>query len=1105
MKLFIHNTREIGLSLLSLILFCLLFVNGNLLAQPANHIVISEVAPMGGASTAFNTGEFIELYNPLPNDVVLGPNVVITSGEASGSNNAAWTLSLAGKTVKAYGFLLIGDGGVLVTTDVSFPSSKNLANSGSRSYVQIKDGTTVIDAFGWDPSSVTSPNCEGTAFQPTNTNSDKKSFERKSGPLAVADDTLGNAWDTNNNATDFFQNSSAQANPQNSSSKIEINPYNIVATNGPGTASIQPLIWKYNNPTELKFVFRSSTEAINGIQIVKPQLFNWNSNNFVSDPNTINITQTGDTTTFSNFSLSGSDSIVITISNVTASDSTDEFNVNILTSTDGINYNPINIEPKTLVYGLPRSVASIKIKEPNGVASYTGKWVVTKGVVTVANELGSPSYIQDNTAGLAVYDYSVSDSVIIGDEIIVLGKVSPYYELFELSPATLLEKTAEGVPFETLTLTIPQVLTQNQNGFEPYESRLIKINNIEKVLTTNNSPATTWAVTGSGTNYNLVSGNDTLEVRITAGTDLVNLAVPTSKFSIIGALGQYKTFYQLLPRSYRDITIEGNGPQIVSGVPYESDIKYNEITFNFKTNVPGTTILNYGETSAYGNTISDTNKVIDHQITLNGLLPSTIYNVKLGTSNNGDTTYTPNYIVETASSNSSGIMNVYFNHSVDNSVSLGENAQVVNISQKLIDRINAAEYSVDAALYSISGTVGANVASALVSAKNRGVKIRVIGEYDNRNTVPWTTLSNAGIPVIFDNYDAKNAGNGLMHNKFYIFDNRDTSGTNDWVWTGSWNATDPGNNNDAQNVIEIQDKSLANAYRLEFEEMWGSTGELPNSINSKFSVDKTDNTPHHFNIAGIPVEVYFDPTDNTTLQIGKKFQEAKSSINVAMLTFTRNDLAQILINKKNAGEKVHVILDNNTDTGTDFFYLQSNGVDVLLKGNALTGSLHHKYAVIDADNFSLDQTVMTGSHNYSSAAENYNNENTLVIHNNRIANLYLQEFKSRYIEAGGTDLISITDVKTGQSNIPNDFSLDQNYPNPFNPSTTIRFEVPKSQKVLLKVYDVLGREVKTLYDDVASAGVITITFDASGLASGLYIYRLKTDNFTSSRKMLLLK
>ncbi|MFZ2324039.1 MAG: phospholipase D-like domain-containing protein [Ignavibacteriaceae bacterium] len=1106
MKFADKKGESVLIKFLSFILFFIVISYAdNLFAQAANHIVISEVAPMGGASTTFNTGEYIELYNPLPNEVVIGGNVVVTSGEANGTNNAAWTLSLSGKTIKAYGFLLIGDGGVLVTPDAMFPVSKNLANSGARSYIQLKDGGVVIDAFGWDPAAVITPNCEGTALQPSNTTSNKKSFERKSGALAVADDTLGNAWDTNNNSSDFFENTSVQANPQNSSSKIEINPYNITSTNGPGTASITPSIWKFDNPTALRFVIKSADTEINGIAIVRPPLFSWNPANIYAEHPTISITQSGDTTFFNNFSLSGTDSVVIEIPGVTSSDSTDEFTVNILTSTDSVSFYPINVEPKILVYGLPRNIASIKVKESNGVNSYLGKWVFTKGTVTVANEFGGPSYLQDNTSGLSVYDSSISNNVIIGDEISVLGKVSPYYDLFELSPAKYIEKTAEGVIFDTLTLTIPQIVSQNQNGFEPYESRLIRINNIEKVLTTNNTSVSTWAVTGSGTNYNLISGNDTLEVRINSGIDLVNLAIPSGNFDIIGALGQYKTLYQIMPRSYKDIIAEGNGPQIISGSPYETLITTNSITFNYKTNVEGTSIIKFGETTSYGNFVSDENKVVDHEISVSGLAPSTIYHVRIGSANNGDTTYTPDYIVETSSITSSGTMNVYFNYAVDNSVSTGENAQVVNIYQKFVDRINSAESSIDVALYSLSGTVGANIANALIQAKNRGVKIRVIGEYDNRTTAPWTTLTNNGIPLIFDNYDTANAGDGLMHNKFAIFDNSDTSGTNDWIWSGSWNATDPGNNNDAQNVIEIQDKSLANAYRIEFEEMWGSSSDTPNSSVSKFGARKSDNTPHRFNIAGTPVELYFDPSDNTTLHIGDALQSATTSINIAMLTFTRNDLAQILIDKKNDAKKVHVILDNNTDTGSEFSYLQSNDIDVLLKGSAITGLLHHKYAVIDGDNSFADPIVVTGSHNWSSSAETSNNENTLIIHSKPIANLYLQEFTARYYEAGGTDSIKIITSVENESEIPTHFSLLQNYPNPFNPSTKIQFEVPHSQKVELIVFDILGRKVRELYNDIAPTGSVIVEFRADDLASGMYIYRLKTDNFSVSKKMILLK
>jgi hypothetical protein len=89
--------------------------------------------------------------------------------------------------------------------------------------------------------------------------------------------------------------------------------------------------------------------------------------------------------------------------------------------------------------------------------------------------------------------------------------------------------------------------------------------------------------------------------------------------------------------------------------------------------------------------------------------------------------------------------------------------------------------------------------------------------------------------------------------------------------------------------------------------------------------------------------------------------------------------------------------------------------------------------------------------------------------------------------------------------IPNYYSLGQNYPNPFNPATVIKFTLPESQNVKLVVFDILGREVKTLVNEVRSPGVYEVNFDASGLSSGIYFYRLITDNFTDTRKMLMIK
>jgi choice-of-anchor B domain-containing protein len=85
------------------------------------------------------------------------------------------------------------------------------------------------------------------------------------------------------------------------------------------------------------------------------------------------------------------------------------------------------------------------------------------------------------------------------------------------------------------------------------------------------------------------------------------------------------------------------------------------------------------------------------------------------------------------------------------------------------------------------------------------------------------------------------------------------------------------------------------------------------------------------------------------------------------------------------------------------------------------------------------------------------------------------------------------------------FELKQNYPNPFNPSTTIRYSVPKSGYLSLKVYDVTGKLVATLADGYETAGNHLVNYDASGLASGVYIYSLNTDGFKESKKMILTK
>ncbi len=99
---------------------------------------------------------------------------------------------------------------------------------------------------------------------------------------------------------------------------------------------------------------------------------------------------------------------------------------------------------------------------------------------------------------------------------------------------------------------------------------------------------------------------------------------------------------------------------------------------------------------------------------------------------------------------------------------------------------------------------------------------------------------------------------------------------------------------------------------------------------------------------------------------------------------------------------------------------------------------------------------------------------------------------------------TVTDVDSG-TEIPTVYALGQNYPNPFNPSTVIKFSIPNSGLVSLKVFNILGEEVATLINEMKSVGVYEVSFDASNLTTGMYIYRIQSGEFTSTKKMLLIK
>ena len=108
-------------------------------------------------------------------------------------------------------------------------------------------------------------------------------------------------------------------------------------------------------------------------------------------------------------------------------------------------------------------------------------------------------------------------------------------------------------------------------------------------------------------------------------------------------------------------------------------------------------------------------------------------------------------------------------------------------------------------------------------------------------------------------------------------------------------------------------------------------------------------------------------------------------------------------------------------------------------------------------------------------------------------------------EDPATDVGEVTNVSVEEDELPGQYRLDQNYPNPFNPVTTINYQVAKTGQVSIEVFDLLGRKVQTLVDDVLAAGSYEVTFNASNLSSGMYVYRLKAGDIVKTQQMVLMK
>lgn len=463
---------------------------------------------------------------------------------------------------------------------------------------------------------------------------------------------------------------------------------------------------------------------------------------------------------------------------------------------------------------------------------------------------------------------------------------------------------------------------------------------------------------------------------------------------------------------------------------------------------------------------------------INSIKPSQFFTIEY-TLNKDKTSILSSTTIASKSA-STGTISVYFNHIVDTSLSQTQNA--VNLSNTLDDMlityIDNCVATLDIAIYnSYSPSATTGIANAINAAYARGVQVRVI--YDGSTSSVMIPLLNSAIPILASPTSSSYA---IMHNKFVVFDANNSNPNLPYVWTGStnWTAVQI-DGPDRNSVITLQDQTLALAYTIEFEEMWGGSGATPNTATSKFGPYKTNNTPHNFVIGGKTVESYFSPSDGTTSKIITAINSANTDIEIAVMNFTRSDISAALLSRYSSGfTNINVLLDSSNPTGNQIGTLQAG----LLPNHALVdtapGIMHHKFMVVDNFNSASDPLVLVGSHNWSTSAETKNDENTLIVHDANVANQYFQAFASMYQIAGGTlsNLENTTDEKSVLKIVP-------------NPNNGI-FDIVSSntmKRLDLVIYDVLGKRIVSKNFNSFN----TASLDLSTESAGFYFIEATTD------------
>ncbi|MEA3554442.1 MAG: phospholipase D-like domain-containing protein [Campylobacterota bacterium] len=294
-----------------------------------------------------------------------------------------------------------------------------------------------------------------------------------------------------------------------------------------------------------------------------------------------------------------------------------------------------------------------------------------------------------------------------------------------------------------------------------------------------------------------------------------------------------------------------------------------------------------------------------------------------------------------------------------------KNCSATSFGKELIELINNSEDDIYFAIYGIRGQDDA--LQALMEAQKRGVTIKGVVDSDTKGKNYYSDTH-----ILYEHFDiVSDHKSYIMHNKFFIFDKS-------IVWSGSSNISDTGTGGyNANNSMVIKSKKIANIYLEEFEDMY----------DGKFGIWKDERSVKNITTDDSTLSIYFSPKSNTYENgIKELIQNAKEYIYIPIFYLTHKDLAQELINAYKRDVEIKIILDASAARNKYSMHNKLRDKGIKVKVENFGGKMHAKSIIID------DKYFISGSMNLTKAGNIRNDENTIIVQNEKLTKQYKQYF-----------------------------------------------------------------------------------------------------------------